>query len=93
MKNGNFYTIKFSKQAEKDKIKLKNASLDRNCKKILNLMVEDPFCYPPTYEKLTGELSGLYSRRINKQHRIVYEVDESKKEIHILRMWTHYEKL
>ncbi len=93
MKNGNFYPIKFSKQAEKDKIKLKNASLDKSCKNILNLMLADPFCYPPTYEKLTGELTGLYSRRINRQHRIVYEVDETKKEIHILRMWTHYEKL
>lgn len=93
MRNGNLYTIKFSKQAEKDKIKLKNANLDKNCKNILNLMIEDPFCYPPTYEKLTGELSGLYSRRINRQHRIVYEVDENKKEIYILRMWTHYEKL
>ena len=61
MKNGNFYIIKFSKQAEKDKIKLKNANLDKNCKNILNLMMEDPFCYPPTYEKLIGELSGLYS--------------------------------
>ena len=93
MKNGNFYTIKFSKQAEKDKIKLKSANLDKNCKNILNLMLEDPFCYLPTYEKLNGELSGLYSRRINRQHRIVYEVIESKKEIHILRMWTHYEKI
>ena len=93
MKNGNIYKIKFSKQAEKDKIKLKNANLDKNCKNILNLLIEDPFCYPPTYEKLVGELSGLYSRRINRQHRIVYEVDENKKEIHILRMWTHYEKL
>ena len=93
MKNGNAYIIKFSKQAEKDKIKLKNANLDKNCKNILNLMIEDPFCYPPTYEKLTGELTGLYSRRINRQHRIVYEVDKNKKEIHILRMWTHYEKM
>ena len=54
-------------------------------------MSEDPFCYPPTYEKLVGDLSGLYSRRINRQHRIVYEVIEDKKEIHIIRMWTHYE--
>ncbi len=92
MKNGNLYIIKFSKQAEKDKIKLKSAALDNTCKNILNLMIEDPFCYPPAYEKLTGELNGLYSRRINRQHRIVYEVDENKKEIHVLRMWTHYEK-
>ena len=93
MKNGKFYKIKFSKQAEKDKIKLKSANLDKNCKSIFNLMFENPFCYPPSYAKLTGELSGLYSIRINRQHRIVYEVDENKKEIHILRMWTHYEKL
>ena len=89
----NLYTIKFSKQAEKDKLKLKNCNLDKNCKNILNLMTENPFCYPPSYEKLTGELSGLYSRRINRQHRIVYEVDEEKKEIHIIRMWTHYDKV
>ena len=93
MKNGNTYKIKFSKQAEKDKIKLKSANLDKGCKNILNLMLEDPFCYPPSYEKLTGELAGLYSRRINRQHRIVYEVDETKKEIHIIRMWTHYDKI
>ena len=57
------------------------------------LMKNDPFCYPPSYEKLSGDLNGLYSRRINSQHRIVYEVDEEKREIHILRMWTHYDKL
>ena len=56
-------------------------------------MRENPFCYPPTYEKLCGELSGLYSRRINRQHRIVYEVVEGTKEIHIIRMWTHYDKI
>ena len=88
----NKYTIKFSKQAEKDKLKLKNANLDKNCKNILNLMMDNPFCYPPSYEKLLGDLSGLYSIRINRQHRIVYEVDEEKKEIHIIRMWTHYDK-
>ena len=85
----NIYTIKFSKQAEKDKLKLKNSNLDKNCKNILNIMLN----YPPSYKKLTGELSGLYSRRINRQHRIVYEVDEEKKEIHIIRMWTHYDKI
>lgn len=92
MKNGSIYIIKFSKQADKDKVKLKSSNLDDTCKKILNLMINDPFCYPPTYEKLTGDLSGLYSRRINRQHRIVYEVNEENKEIHIIRMWTHYDK-
>lgn len=93
MKNGNTYRIIFSKQAEKDKKKLKSSSLEQNCKSILNIMREDPFCYPPAYEKLCGELSGLYSRRINRQHRIVYEVSEENKEIHIIRMWTHYDNL
>ena len=93
MKSGKKYIIKFSKQAEKDKLKLKSSNLDKNCKTILNLMINDPFCYPPSYEKLSGDLDGLYSRRINRQHRIVYEVDEVKKEIHIIRMWTHYDKL
>ena len=93
MKSGNNYKIKFSKQAEKDKIKLKSSGLDKNCKNILVLMTNDPFCYPPSYEKLNGDLTGLYSRRINRQHRIVYEVDEEKHEIHIIRMWTHYDKL
>ena len=91
MKNGNEYTIKFSKQAEKDKLNLKNVGLEKNCKNILILMSKNPFIYPPTYEKLSGDLKGLYSRRINRQHRIVYEVIEEKHEIHIFRMWTHYE--
>lgn len=93
MKNGKKYIIKFSKQALKDKVKLKSFGLDKNCKNILTLMMDDPFCYPPSYEKLLGELSGLYSKRINRQHRIVYEVDEANNEIHILRMWTHYDNL
>ena len=93
MKNGNNYIIKFSKQAENDKTKLKSSGLDKNCKNILILMTNDPFCYPPSYEKISGDLSGLYSRRINRQHRIVYEVDEEKHEIHIIRMWTHYDTL
>ena len=76
MKNGSKYVIKFSKLAEKDKLKLKSSGLDKNCKNILTLMIDDPFCYPPSFEKLNGDLEGLYSRRINRQHRIVYEVDE-----------------
>lgn len=92
MRNGN-YMIKFSRQAEKDKKKLRSSELDKACKEILSLMARDPFCYLPFYEKLCGELSDLYSKRINWQHRIVYEVDENKKEIHIIRMWTHYDKI
>ena len=92
MKNGKKYKILFSKVAIKDKIKLKNSGLDKNCMKILDLMINDPFCYPPSYEKLSGDLFEYYSRRINRQHRIIYKVIEDKKEIHIIRMWTHYDK-
>ena len=91
MENGNKYRILFSKAAIKDKDRLKASGLDKSCRKILDLMLEDPFGYPPSYEKLTGELTGYYSRRINRQHRIVYKVIEEKKEIHIIRMWTHYD--
>ena len=91
MKSGKPYKILFSKLAIKDKEKLKNSGLDNICKKILNSMIIDPFHYPPPYEKLCGELRGYYSRRINRQHRIIYKVIEKNKEIHIYRMWTHYQ--
>lgn len=91
-KNGN-YVILFSKQAIKDRKNLKAAGLEKKTKELLNIMVHDPFIYPPSYEKLIGEFRGLYSRRINIQHRIVYKVNETKKEIYIIRMWTHYENL
>ena len=93
MENGNKYKLLFSKAASKDKLKLKNCGLDKNCRIILDLMINDPYGYPPSYEKLAGELNGYYSRRINRQHRIVYKVIEEKKEIHIIRMLTHYDKL
>lgn len=85
------YKILLSKTAKKDMIKLNNAGYEKTYKNILNLMSENPFCYPPSYEKLVGELSGYYSRRINRQHRIIYSVIEEDLEIHIIRMWTHYE--
>ncbi len=91
-KNGSNYKLLFSKIAEKDKKKIKNAKLDRIAKQLLDLMCIDPFAYPPKYEKLVGEYTGLYSRRINRQHRIIFQVNEQKKEIYIIRMWTHYEK-
>ena len=56
-------------------------------------MSDNPFGYPPSYEKLVGELSGYYFRRINRQHRIVYKVIEEKKEIHVISLWTHYDNL
>jgi len=85
------YNIYFSKYALKDKKKLKNSGLENAAKQILNIMMENPFASPPSYEKLVGNYEGLYSRRINRQHRIVYKVNETKKEIYIYRMWTHYD--
>ena len=84
------YTIRFSKQADKDKKLLKAAGLERKTKELLNIISQNPFRNPPPYEKLVGNLDGLYSRRINIQHRLVYEViDDST--IFVRRMWTHYE--
>lgn len=88
----NKYKLLCSKTACKDREKLKNAGLYNLSKRILELMQENPFCYPPPYEKLVGDLNGFYSRRINRQHRIVYKVDEKTKTIYVYRMWTHYEK-
>ena len=68
------YLIKFSKQADKDKKLLKGARLDGKAKELLNIIANDPFKEPPPYERLVGNLSGFYSRRINIQHRLVYEV-------------------
>ena len=87
------YKIIFSKLADKDKKLLKQAGLESKTKELLDLIAVDPYQIPPTFEKLKGNLTGCYSRRINYQHRLVYEVDESNKEIFILRMWTHYDKL
>ena len=92
MKNGNKYTILFSKTAEKDLLKLKNAKLSKVAQQLIDLMCIDPFIYPPKYEKLVGDYTGFYSRRINRQHRIIYKVNDNKKEVYIIRMWTHYEK-
>ena len=90
MKSGKKYKILFSKTASKDKIKLKNSGLDKTCQKILNAMIINPFCYPPSYEKLTGELTGYYSRRINRQHRIVYKIIEDKKHILCYRRYDNF---
>lgn len=87
------YKIKFSQKALNDKKKIDKAKLSTKVKTLLDLMVNDPFCYPPSYEKLTGDLTGYYSRRINLKHRLVYTVNEEDKEIYIVRMWTHYDKV
>ena len=85
------YEVVFAKQAQKDKKRLKQAGLDGRAKKLLDVIAENPFKTPPRYEKLVGDLAGYYSRRINIQHRLVYEVYEEQKTVKVLSMWTHYE--
>lgn len=94
------YNIVFTKQAAKDAKKLKSANLDSKAKSLIEILKEDPFQTPPSYEALVGNLNGLYSRRINLQHRLVYQViDEPitvdgasfKGTVKVIRMWTHYD--
>ena len=81
----------YTKQAQKDAKKLAASNLKKKAQKLLDLIARDPFRTPPSYEKLTGDLSGAYSRRINIQHRLVYEVIEAEHTIKVIRLWTHYE--
>jgi len=83
------YKVLLHKQAVKDLDKLKQANLADKARALKDILAENPF--QPPYEKLTGNLAGTYSRRVNIQHRLVYMVDEEKQEVKILRMWTHYE--
>ena len=85
------WQLLFSKQSLKDAKKLKSANLWKNIEKLLDILRNNPFQSPPSYEKLVGDLDGAYSRRINIQHRIVYQVIKEEKVVRILRMWTHYE--
>lgn len=85
------YIILLSKQAQKDAKKLENSKLDKKAKILLKIIKDNPYQKPPSYEKLVGNLKGFYSRRINIQHRIVYEVLEEEQIIKILRIWTYYE--
>lgn len=87
------YEIRFTKLAEKHKKLLKQAGIDEKARKLLSLIAEDPYRNPPPYEALVGDLKGFYSRRINIQHRLVYQVYENEKVIKILAMWSHYENL
>lgn len=94
------YIIRFGSRADKDKKLLKGAGLDSKAKKLLNMIAENPFQNPPPYERLVGNLSGYYSRRINIQHRLVYQVynepvvingAEYEGTIKVVRMWSHYD--
>lgn len=81
----------YTKQAQKDAKKLASSGLKPKAQELLSLVVQDPFQKPPPFEKLIGDLSGAYSRRINIQHRLVYQVLDTEKIIKVLRLWSHYE--
>ncbi|MCF3650325.1 Txe/YoeB family addiction module toxin [Synoicihabitans lomoniglobus] len=84
------YTVLFSRQAQHDAKKLARSAHKQKAEKLIEILRTDPMQSPPRFEPLVGSLEGCYSRRINIQHRLVYEVFEEKKIVLILRMWTHY---
>ena len=85
------WNLVFSKYALKDAKKLSAAGLKEKAQALLDILELDPLQNPPPYEKLVGDLKGVYSRRINIQHRLVYEVFRKEKTVRVLRMWTHYD--
>jgi toxin YoeB len=85
------WRIVYTAQAKKDAKKVSAAGLRPKVEELLAILAEDPFQAPPRFEKLVGDLLGAYSRRINIQHRLVYQVYEAEKVVKVLRMWTHYE--
>lgn len=87
------YKIVYTKTALKDIPKIKSAGLEKKVKALLEVIRENPYQTPPSYEKLIGDLLGLYSRRINIQHRLVYQVYENEETIKIVSLWSHYERV
>ena len=85
------WKLTYSKQANKDYQKIKKNKLEKQVSTLLDILQENPFQNPPSFEKLLGDLEGLYSRRINIQHRLIYEVDIKTKTVYVIRMWTHYQ--
>ena len=85
------WRVVFTKQAQKDAKKFASAGLRSIAEKLLDILRENPYKTPPTFEKLLGDLSGAYSRRINIQHRLVYQILDNEKVVKVIRMWTHYE--
>ncbi|MEI8353604.1 MAG: Txe/YoeB family addiction module toxin [Lentisphaerota bacterium] len=85
------WTLVFTKQAQKDSKKIRASGLKPQAERLLSILAENPFQNPPPYEKLVGDLSGAYSRRINIQHRLVYQVLDNVKTVKVIRLWTHYE--
>lgn len=84
------WRVVFAKQAQKDARRLAAAGLKEKAQLLLSVLADNPYTNPPPYEKLVGDLTGAYSRRINIQHRMVYQVLESERVVKVLRMWTHY---
>lgn len=85
------WSLVYTRQAQKDAEKLAAAGLKPKAEALLAILAENPFQTPPTFEKLVGDLSGAYSRRISLQHRLVYQVLDDAKTVKVLRMWTHYQ--
>jgi len=85
------FRVVFTKQAQKDAKKLASAGLKSKAQHLLGILADEPFQNPPPYEKLIGDLAGAHSRRINIQHRLVYQVLKSERVVKVLRLWTHYE--
>lgn len=85
------WQVVFTKHAQKDAKNLSSAGLKDNAQHLLGILAKNPFQTPPPYEKLVGDLAGAYSRRINIQHRLVYQVLQAEHIVKVLRMWTHYE--
>ena len=85
------WKLVYTKQAQKDAKKLASSGLKPKAQELLALIAEDPYCKPPPFERLVGDLAGAYSRRINFQHRLVYQVLEGDRVVKVLRLWSHYE--
>ncbi len=85
------WQLVFTRHAQKDAVKIAQSGLKDKAQALLNILGENPLQNPPPYEKLVGDLNGAYSRRINIQHRLVYEILEEQHMVRVLRMWTHYE--
>ena len=85
------WTILYTKQAQKDAKKLASSNLKPQAQRLLDIIAKNPFQNPPPSEKLVGDLAGAYSRRINIQHRLVYQLYDAENTIKVVRMWTHYE--
>ncbi len=85
------WAVVFTKQAQKDARKIASSNLKPQAQRLLDIIAKNPFQNPPPYEKLVGDLAGAYSRRINIQQRLVYQVYDAERTVKVLRMWTHYE--